>query len=65
MASLVVIIAQLAVLTLVSRIVYLCYFHPLAPYPGPFWARFTNLWYVFTQSFPLRITEVFELTSCE
>ncbi|RAH61296.1 cytochrome P450 pisatin demethylase [Aspergillus piperis CBS 112811] len=48
MASLIVVIAQLTVLTLVSRMVYLCYFHPLAPYPGPFWARFTNLWRFFT-----------------
>jgi hypothetical protein len=29
-----------------TRIVYLCYFHPLARYPGPFLARFTNLWFV-------------------
>lgn len=29
-----------------ARIVYLCYFHPLARYPGPFLARFTNLWFV-------------------
>lgn len=65
MASLIVVIAQLTVLTLVSRMVYLCYFHPLAPYPGPFWARFTNLWYVFIQSYPLHITEIVELTSCE
>lgn len=63
MASLIVVIAQLTVLTLASRMVYLCYFHPLAPYPGPFWARCTNLWFVLTYSYPLRILEAFELTS--
>ncbi|QKX53670.1 uncharacterized protein TRUGW13939_00750 [Talaromyces rugulosus] len=27
-----------------SHLVYLCYFHPLAQYPGPWLARFTNFW---------------------
>ncbi|KAL1964585.1 hypothetical protein VTN77DRAFT_6759 [Rasamsonia byssochlamydoides] len=31
-----------------ARIIYLCYFHPLARYPGPFVARFTNLWRLFS-----------------
>ncbi|KAI9036349.1 putative cytochrome P450 pisatin demethylase [Aspergillus affinis] len=28
---------------LIARVVYLYYFHPLAKYPGPFLARFTNI----------------------
>jgi hypothetical protein len=34
----------------ISRLVYLCYFHPLAQYPGPWLARFTNFWYIYTKS---------------
>ncbi|PWY77510.1 cytochrome P450 pisatin demethylase [Aspergillus heteromorphus CBS 117.55] len=44
MTTLIPILTQLALLSLLARVVYLCYFHPLARYPGPFWARFTNLW---------------------
>lgn len=32
---------------LLARVVYLCYFHPLAKYQGPVLARFTNTWFVF------------------
>lgn len=28
----------------VGYIIYLRYFHPLAKYPGPFWASVTNFW---------------------
>lgn len=44
--ALLAIAAQLSLLVILARIVYLCYFHPLARYPGPFLARFTNLWFV-------------------
>ncbi|PLB43524.1 cytochrome P450 [Aspergillus steynii IBT 23096] len=39
--SLVVSLLGVAIL---SRVVYLCYFHPLAEYPGPFLAQITNIW---------------------
>ena len=42
---------QLLLLALLTRVVYLCYFHPLARYPGPFLARFTNLWFVYHAQF--------------
>lgn len=32
------------VLLILSRAVYLRYFHPLSAYPGPFVASFTRLW---------------------
>ncbi|KAE8147707.1 cytochrome P450 [Aspergillus avenaceus] len=40
-------IAQLALAAFVGHVIYSCYFHPLARYPGPFLARFTNLWRLF------------------
>ncbi|KAF7597584.1 hypothetical protein BBP40_000062 [Aspergillus hancockii] len=46
--SMIVLIAQCAVAALVSRVFYLCYFHPLARHPGPFLVCFTNLWRLFT-----------------
>lgn len=50
--------AQLSLLVIIARIAYLCYFHPLAHYPGPFLARFTNLWFV---SFPHPFRTLFHL----
>ncbi|EAW07508.1 putative cytochrome P450 pisatin demethylase [Aspergillus clavatus NRRL 1] len=35
---------SLALAACIARVVYLCYFHPLARYPGPWFARFTNAW---------------------
>jgi hypothetical protein len=41
-------ILGLAVLVggLVVYVIYQRFFHPLAPYPGPFWASITDLWQV-------------------
>jgi len=44
---------QLALGALLTRIIYLCFFHPLSIYPGPFLARFTNLWYCLHLLLPL------------
>ncbi|GAB1193565.1 hypothetical protein APSETT444_002786 [Aspergillus pseudonomiae] len=47
-SSTVFVVAQVALAALVAHVIYQCYFHPLARYPGPFLARFTNLWRLFT-----------------
>ncbi|KAB8237406.1 uncharacterized protein BDW43DRAFT_297724 [Aspergillus alliaceus] len=46
--STIAVVAQCILAAFVARVIYLCYFHPLARYPGPFLARFTNLWRLFT-----------------
>ncbi|KAL2827258.1 hypothetical protein BJY01DRAFT_255781, partial [Aspergillus pseudoustus] len=45
---------------LVSYVVYYRYLHPLAGYPGPFWASLTNLWKVYecwTMALPSRMCD--------
>ncbi|PYI32403.1 cytochrome P450 [Aspergillus indologenus CBS 114.80] len=44
MPSAILLIVQFLLADLLAQLLYSCYFHPLARYPGPFLARFTNLW---------------------
>ncbi|KAE8380515.1 cytochrome P450, partial [Aspergillus bertholletiae] len=46
--STIFVVAQFALAASVAYVIYQCYFHPLACYPGPLLARFTNLWRLFT-----------------
>jgi benzoate 4-monooxygenase len=40
-------VSVLSLLLAACYIVYHRFFHPLAGYPGPFWASITNLWKVY------------------
>ncbi|KAI7153473.1 cytochrome P450 [Hortaea werneckii] len=44
-ASLATLILSFALAYLVAAALYNCFFHPLAKYPGPFWASISTLWY--------------------
>lgn len=62
-ASLVRLAAGLAFVACVGHIVYQRYFHPLAGYPGPFLASFTDLWQVrqyLSLKQPYTLTELHE-----
>lgn len=53
----------LFVLGTTAYVVYQCYFHPLAAYPGPFLASLTDLWQVyqfFTLKQPYHLTDLHE-----
>lgn len=57
--------AVFAILALyvVAYVVYQRFLHPLAQYPGPFWASLTDIWQVFeflTLRQPYRLTELHE-----
>ncbi|KNG86131.1 hypothetical protein ANOM_005462, partial [Aspergillus nomiae NRRL 13137] len=48
---------------LVGYVIYQRYFHPLAKFPGPFWASVTNFWKVYelsTLALPTRMCRVHE-----
>ena len=49
---------QILVSSVVLRCIYLRYFHPLSRYPGPFFASFTNLWYVIRRPLHCRVSAV-------
>lgn len=52
-----------AVAYLVGYIIYQRYLHPLAKFPGPFWASITNFWKVYelsTLALPTRMCRVHE-----
>ncbi|PKX94040.1 putative cytochrome P450 pisatin demethylase [Aspergillus novofumigatus IBT 16806] len=42
--SLAMILVALTLAAFIARVVYLCYFHPLARYPGPWFAQLSNAW---------------------
>lgn len=44
--SLAMILVALALAAFIARVVYLSYFHPLARYPGPWFAHLSNAWFV-------------------
>lgn len=44
--SLAGLLASVAIASAAIYIIYQRYFHPLAAYPGPFWASITDLWQV-------------------
>ncbi|GIC91789.1 putative cytochrome P450 pisatin demethylase [Aspergillus udagawae] len=46
--SLAIILAALTLPAFIARVVYLCYFHPLARYPGPWFAHISNVWRLVT-----------------
>lgn len=44
--NLLVLIPMLSFISLVAWVVYARFFHPLAKYPGPFFASITRLWHI-------------------
>jgi benzoate 4-monooxygenase len=44
--SLAIILFALTLAAFIARVVYRCYFHPLARYPGPWFAHISNAWFV-------------------
>ncbi|KAH1446830.1 hypothetical protein KXX68_005450 [Aspergillus fumigatus] len=42
--SLAIILFALTLAAFIARVVYRCYFHPLARYPGPWFAHISNAW---------------------
>lgn len=47
-----VLLGTLPIAYFVSTVIYRLYFHPLARYPGPFWAKlssFTSYWHALKQ----------------
>ncbi|GFF26424.1 hypothetical protein IFM58399_01412 [Aspergillus lentulus] len=46
--SLAMILVALALAAFIARVVYLSYFHPLARYPGPWFAHLSNAWRLVT-----------------
>jgi hypothetical protein len=56
-------VAGVCLLGLLGYIVYQCFFHPLAKYPGPFLASLTDIWQVYqflTLRQPYHLTELHE-----
>jgi hypothetical protein len=51
--SLAVALTSLALAVIIARGVYLSHFHPLARYPGPWFARLSDAWFVLTLLFSL------------
>ena len=49
---------QILVSGVILRCIYLRYFHPLSRYPGPFFASFTNLWYVIRRPLHCRVSAI-------
>ncbi|SPO04691.1 probable cytochrome P450 CYP3/CYP5/CYP6/CYP9 subfamilies [Cephalotrichum gorgonifer] len=61
--SLAILALGLAVAAFPIYVIYQRYFHPLAGYPGPFWASLTDLWQVrqyFSLKQPYNLTELHE-----
>ena len=53
----------LLLLLLASYVVYQCFFHPLASFPGPFLAKITDVWQLYqflTLKQPYHLTELHE-----